>query len=178
MLSLWYCIYSRSGYYNQLWWCIVGQKGRVGGGSCKGGEGMLCSISCYTYRTSWGRGFVRMTPQWECQLSHETCSVIDWWTKKQRTNLQDKRLPLKMSVRQNLKTLPHTATWDFSVRGFYSVCLKEGKEKTILFNLTLTFDLMPLDCLEAADCSFFMKSGLLFDFMISKNTMNVGHYYQ
>lgn len=31
-------------------------------------------------------------------------------------------------------------------------------------NLTLTFDLKPLDCL---DC-FFMKSGLLFDFMMSK----------
>lgn len=138
----------RGGHYNQLWWCRLGQKGRVGRGSCKGGEGMLCSTSCYTYSTSWGRGWGGITPQWECQLSHETCSVTDWWTKQtddklagQETfsqnvlnnQLWDTSLLYAVAELQQLRVIKfarqklehHTANWNgsFRVRGFYSICM-------------------------------------------------------
>lgn len=119
--------------------------------SCIGGRhgGHAVCLWHYTYSICWGGGWEGITPQWECQLSHETCSVTDWRIKQTDETLE--ALSVKHDLWPTLNTfLP---------------------QKQQMTRQTLTFDLKPRECLELADCSFFMKSGLLLDFMISKNTI-------
>lgn len=105
------------------------------------------------------------SPPWGCQLSHETCSVTDWQTRQTHDNrpAQGKNILTDKLRSTVLKKVAAQQRWGFTANDTWWI------QNAVLGTkrcFTLTFDLTPRDCL---DC-FFMKSGLLFDFMISRNT--------
>lgn len=128
--------------------------------ACEWVQWPLCSTSCYTYSTSQGGGGVggRARPHNRSVSSPMTPAQLQTDTQNRHTTHF-----LGCVVRTDTADVPRcgsaaAAKWQQLNTWHHTWVAREMQT-----NEALTFDLTPL---ESLDC-FFMKSGLLFDFMMS-----------